>query len=173
MIAHPDFLEASAANARVRRSLYQRANGYNYEAVKIFMPTGAKKPVCKPSPPPPSRERVNDYQSAAALPNGDQHRRSWTRSVAPSSPMQHHHSLGAVRGGAPSPDKPPRTLGAIGGRSAAGPFHSRRLAAILRCNAAREACSYPAYKCSISYSTTSSAMARSVGGTSRPSAFRR
>jgi hypothetical protein len=30
---------------RVERSLYQRANGYNYEAVKIFMPAGAKQPV--------------------------------------------------------------------------------------------------------------------------------
>ena len=27
---------------RVERSLYQRANGYNYEAVKIFMPAAAK-----------------------------------------------------------------------------------------------------------------------------------
>jgi hypothetical protein len=27
------------------RSLYERANGYNYEAVKIFMPAGAKQPV--------------------------------------------------------------------------------------------------------------------------------
>jgi hypothetical protein len=30
---------------RVERSLYERANGYNYEAVKIFMPAGAKQPV--------------------------------------------------------------------------------------------------------------------------------
>jgi hypothetical protein len=37
--------------------LYERANGYNYEAVKIFMPAGAKKPVivhyiehCLPDP---------------------------------------------------------------------------------------------------------------------------
>ena len=29
----------------VERSLYQRANGYNYEAVKVFMPAGAKEPV--------------------------------------------------------------------------------------------------------------------------------
>ena len=29
----------------VERSLYQRANGYNYEAVKIFMPAGSKQPV--------------------------------------------------------------------------------------------------------------------------------
>jgi hypothetical protein len=27
---------------RVERSLYERANGYNYEAVKIFMPAGSK-----------------------------------------------------------------------------------------------------------------------------------
>jgi hypothetical protein len=31
--------------ARVERSLYERANGYNYEAVKIFMPAGSKQPV--------------------------------------------------------------------------------------------------------------------------------
>jgi hypothetical protein len=30
---------------RVERSLYERANGYNYEAVKIFMPAGSKQPV--------------------------------------------------------------------------------------------------------------------------------
>jgi hypothetical protein len=30
---------------RVERSLYQRANGYNYEACKIFMPAGSKQPV--------------------------------------------------------------------------------------------------------------------------------
>jgi hypothetical protein len=30
---------------RVERSLYERANGYNYEAVKVFMPAGAKQPV--------------------------------------------------------------------------------------------------------------------------------
>jgi hypothetical protein len=33
------------ANKRVERSLYERANGYNYEAVKIFMPADAKQPV--------------------------------------------------------------------------------------------------------------------------------
>ena len=31
--------------ARVQRSLYERANGYNFEAVKIFMPSGSKQPV--------------------------------------------------------------------------------------------------------------------------------
>jgi hypothetical protein len=28
--------------------LYERANGYSYDAVKIFMPAGAKKPVYAP-----------------------------------------------------------------------------------------------------------------------------
>ena len=35
-------------HARVERSLYQKANGYSYDAVKIFMPAGAKKPVYAP-----------------------------------------------------------------------------------------------------------------------------
>jgi hypothetical protein len=30
----------------VKRSLYSRAVGYNYEATKIFMPAGHTKPVC-------------------------------------------------------------------------------------------------------------------------------
>jgi hypothetical protein len=36
------------ADSRVERSLYERANGYSYDAVKIFMPAGAKKPVYAP-----------------------------------------------------------------------------------------------------------------------------
>jgi hypothetical protein len=36
------------ANDRVERSLYQKANGYSYDAVKIFMPAGAKKPIYAP-----------------------------------------------------------------------------------------------------------------------------
>jgi hypothetical protein len=32
-------------SSRVERSLYTRAVGYNYEAVKIFMPAGRDKPV--------------------------------------------------------------------------------------------------------------------------------
>jgi hypothetical protein len=31
--------------ARVERSLYERANGYNYTAVKVFMPAGSKQPI--------------------------------------------------------------------------------------------------------------------------------
>jgi hypothetical protein len=32
----------------VERSLYQRAVGYSHDAVKVFMPAGAKKPVYAP-----------------------------------------------------------------------------------------------------------------------------
>jgi hypothetical protein len=50
---HPQFGEAlklgkKEADQRVERSLYQKAVGYSYDAVKIFMPTGAKKPVIVP-----------------------------------------------------------------------------------------------------------------------------
>jgi hypothetical protein len=34
-----------AAAARRRPLRYERANGYNYNAVKVFMPAGAKQPV--------------------------------------------------------------------------------------------------------------------------------
>jgi len=36
------------ADERVKRSLYHRAVGYSYEAVKIFMPAGATAPVYAP-----------------------------------------------------------------------------------------------------------------------------
>ena len=49
-IAHEDFCGAlkagkDYADERVVRSLYQRATGYSYEAVKVFMPAGAPAPV--------------------------------------------------------------------------------------------------------------------------------
>ena len=48
MNIYPEFSEAirvgkDAANKRVERSLYERANGYGYDAVKIFMPAGSKQ----------------------------------------------------------------------------------------------------------------------------------
>lgn len=51
--AHPDFAEAmelgkAIADARVERSLYQMAIGYEQEEVKIFMPAGADEPVYAP-----------------------------------------------------------------------------------------------------------------------------
>jgi hypothetical protein len=50
---HPQFGEAlklgkKEADQRVERSLYQKAVGYSYDSVKIFMPAGAKKPVIVP-----------------------------------------------------------------------------------------------------------------------------
>jgi hypothetical protein len=50
---YPEFLYAlktgkEVADQRTERSLYQRANGYSYDAVKIFMPAGRAKPVYAP-----------------------------------------------------------------------------------------------------------------------------
>lgn len=49
----PDFCDAlkewkDEADARVERSLYQKAVGYTVDSVKIFMPAGADKPVYAP-----------------------------------------------------------------------------------------------------------------------------
>lgn len=50
---YPDFLSAimrggRVANAQTAYSLYKRANGFEHEAVKIFMPAGAEEPVYAP-----------------------------------------------------------------------------------------------------------------------------
>ena len=50
---HPEFggalkLGKKEADERMERSLYQRGLGYSYNAVKIFMPAGAKKPIYAP-----------------------------------------------------------------------------------------------------------------------------
>lgn len=49
----PRFCQATktgkeAADERVINSLYHRANGYSFDAVKIFMPAGAAEPVYAP-----------------------------------------------------------------------------------------------------------------------------
>lgn len=51
--AHGEFCQAlkagkDEADTRVERALYHRAVGYEQEAVKIFMPAGADKPVYAP-----------------------------------------------------------------------------------------------------------------------------
>jgi hypothetical protein len=38
----------ASADSRVEHSLYERAIGYSYETVKIFMPAGAKEPIYAP-----------------------------------------------------------------------------------------------------------------------------
>lgn len=50
---HAEFCDAlksgkEAADERVERSLYHKAVGYTHDAVKIFMPAGAAKPVYAP-----------------------------------------------------------------------------------------------------------------------------
>jgi hypothetical protein len=62
---HPEFSEAlkagkGLADERVARSLYQRAVGYEYDAVKVFMPGGAAEPVYAPI-----RERMHPDTTAA------------------------------------------------------------------------------------------------------------
>lgn len=52
-LKYPEFAEAlkigkAIADERVERSMYAKACGYKHEAVKIFMPAGAKKPVYAP-----------------------------------------------------------------------------------------------------------------------------
>jgi hypothetical protein len=64
---HPAFFQAlrvgkEACDDRVERSLYQRAIGYEQEAVKIFMPAGAEQPVYAPY-----RERIAADVGAAKL----------------------------------------------------------------------------------------------------------
>lgn len=50
---HPKFSESIragkvVADAEIAASLFQRAKGYSHDAVKIFMPQGAEKPVYAP-----------------------------------------------------------------------------------------------------------------------------
>jgi hypothetical protein len=65
--AHPEFREARArgkipADAKVAEKLYHRAIGYEHDAVKIFMPSGAEEPVYAPY-----IERFAPETNAAAL----------------------------------------------------------------------------------------------------------
>src|ERR1700678_2289802 len=67
IIEFPEFSDAikvgkEPADDRVERSLYQRSVGYSYEAVKIFMPAGARQPVYAPY-----REHVPPDTAAASL----------------------------------------------------------------------------------------------------------
>jgi hypothetical protein len=52
-VKHPQFGDAlkvgkKEADERVERSLYQKAVGYSFDSVKIFMPAGAKAPIYAP-----------------------------------------------------------------------------------------------------------------------------
>jgi hypothetical protein len=66
-IEFPEFCHAlragkEAPDDRVERSLYHRAVGFSYDAVKIFMPAGARAPVYAPY-----REYVPPDTAAASL----------------------------------------------------------------------------------------------------------
>jgi hypothetical protein len=75
---HPEFLQAlkagkEAADDRVERSLYQRANGYTYDAVKIFPPRGkGRKPIVVPY-----REHVPPDTTAAIFWLKNRRRDEW------------------------------------------------------------------------------------------------
>jgi hypothetical protein len=62
--------------SRVERSLYERANGYNFEAVKIFMPAGANEPVIvhytEHLPPDPTSAMLADKTLSPSLKRGEQ-----------------------------------------------------------------------------------------------------
>lgn len=75
--AHPDFCKAlkvgkDEGDARVERSLYQKAVGYEFDAVKIFMPAGAEEPVYAPY-----REKVAPDTTAAIFWLKNRRREAW------------------------------------------------------------------------------------------------
>ena len=52
-VRYPEFLAAlnagkTIADDRVERCLYEKATGYTYDAVKVFMPAGSNEPVYAP-----------------------------------------------------------------------------------------------------------------------------
>lgn len=86
-IAHADFCESlragkQHADARVERSLYQRACGYEQEAVKIFMPAGRDDPVIVPY-----RERIAPDTTAAVF---------WLKNRRPAEWRDKHEVSGAL-----------------------------------------------------------------------------
>lgn len=85
----PEFCQAlkagkAEADDRVERSLYHKAVGYEFEAVKIFMPANASAPVYAPY-----RERIAPDTTAAIF---------WLKNRRPElwrdvSKVEHSHSL--------------------------------------------------------------------------------
>ncbi len=76
-ISYPEFCRAikvakEEADRRVERSLFQRATGYEQEAVKIFMPSGASEPVYAPY-----REKVAPSDTACIFWLKNRQREKW------------------------------------------------------------------------------------------------
>lgn len=85
---HPEFCQAlkvgkEAADERVVRSLYHKAIGYSYDAVKIFMPSGAKEPVIVPY-----REHCPPDTTAAIFWLKNRDRENWR------DKQDHNHDIG-------------------------------------------------------------------------------
>jgi len=77
---HPEFCQAlnvgkDKADERVINSLFQKAVGYEQDAVKIFMPGGAEKPVYAPY-----REKIAPDTTAAIFWLKNRRRGEWTDS---------------------------------------------------------------------------------------------
>lgn len=93
----PEFCQAlkagkAAADERVERSLYHKAVGYTHDAVKIFLPAGAAKPVYAPY-----REHVAPDTTAAIF---------WLKNRRPEQwrDVQKHELTGTIQTTAVSAD---------------------------------------------------------------------
>lgn len=93
-ISHPEFFEScrlglEAATARVEHSMFERAVGYTHEAMKIFMPAGAEKPVYAPYlehvPPDP---RAGEFWLTNRAPDRWKNKQSIEHNEAADSPIR-------------------------------------------------------------------------------------
>ena len=94
---HEDFCRAlkdakEVADQRVERSLYQRAVGYQADAVKIFMPANADEPVYAEY-----RENVQPDVTAAIFWLKNRKPDAWKDRKDVTSDNRHHHSAEPVR----------------------------------------------------------------------------
>lgn len=92
--SHPEFFESchlglEAATDRVERSMFERAVGYTHESTKIFMPTGASKPVYAPYlqhvPPDP---RAGEFWLTNRAPDRWKHKQKIEHNETSDSPLR-------------------------------------------------------------------------------------
>lgn len=93
-ISHPEFFEscklgAEAANERVEHSMFERAVGYTHEAIKIFMPAGASKPIYAPYlehvPPDP---RAGEFWLTNRAPDRWKNKQNIEHETPPDDPIR-------------------------------------------------------------------------------------
>lgn len=94
--AHPEFCQAlksgkAFADDRVERSLYQRAVGYEQEAVKIFMPANKEEPVFAKY-----KERVAPDVGAAIFWLKNRRSEEWKDKRHVETDNRHHHTAEPV-----------------------------------------------------------------------------